>query len=334
MKYLQRSVIFIILTVMLSSPLFAITVKLGSLVPGSSPWGTSLKRMAGEWKKISNGKVILKIYPGGIAGDESDMIRKMKFGQLHASAMTAIGISHIFRGAFSIQVPFLYKNDKEMMYVIKKMKPYLKENLKKKGFEILTWSDTGRMHFFSRYKIVSPDDLMKQKLFLWEGDPDMVRAWQELGFHPVPLSANEIQISLQTGMVDSLILSPTVAASYQIFTIARHMCEMELAPFLGGIIVSTKTWRKIPSDLQPKLKKAVEDIGKQMQARTKKDDAKYLAFMRKKGLKTHSVSAKIRADWMKMANDGYKKLIGKSLHKESYEMVKKYIAQYRKKYGK
>ena len=125
--------------------------------------------------------------------------------------------------------------------------------------------------------------------------------------------------------------SPLTAASYQWFGIAKNMCEMELAPFIGGIVISTKTWKRIPPDLKPKLLKVTAEVGKEMLKKTSKAEKEAVAIMKKYGLKTHPVSEKIIKQWQEIANKGYEKLMGKSIHEESYKKVKAYIAEYRNK---
>ena len=51
--------------------------------------------MAPDWERISNGAVQVKIYPGGIAGGEQDMIRKMRLGVLQGGVFSNMGLAKI-----------------------------------------------------------------------------------------------------------------------------------------------------------------------------------------------------------------------------------------------
>ena len=93
---------------------FGITIKLGSLAPSGSPWDNGLKEISASWSSISNGSIKMKIYPGGIAGDEEDMLRKMKIGQLNAAAITGVGMCRIYNGVLAIQLPLMVRNDEEL----------------------------------------------------------------------------------------------------------------------------------------------------------------------------------------------------------------------------
>jgi TRAP-type C4-dicarboxylate transport system substrate-binding protein len=310
-------------------PLRALTIKLGSLAPNGSPWDNGLRKIAAEWSRISGGKVTLKIYPGGIAGGEEDMIRKMRIGQLHAAGMTGVGMCRIFTGVLAIQLPLLVRTDDELWYILDRMKPVFEKELEKKGFKVLIWSKVGWVHFFSKKPVVRPDDLRKQKQFMWAGDADGVQTWREAGFHPVPLDVTDLMSALQSGMVEAFTASPLSAASYQWFGLAKNMCGMKWAPLVGGIVVSAKTWKRVPAKLKPKLLASAASIGKSMQAQIDKADAQAVDVMKKHGLVVSTVPPEAEAEWEKLAKGAFAKLAGKSFDKESYEQIKKYLKEYR-----
>ena len=64
-----------------------VVVKMGTLAPEGTDWHGMLIEMGQKWKEATKGKVQLRVYPGGVLGDERDMVRKMRIGQIHAAAM-------------------------------------------------------------------------------------------------------------------------------------------------------------------------------------------------------------------------------------------------------
>ncbi|MBD3393573.1 MAG: C4-dicarboxylate ABC transporter substrate-binding protein [Chitinivibrionales bacterium] len=304
-------------------------IKLGSLAPSGSPWDNGLRRIAAEWSTLSGGKVTLKIYPGGIAGDEEDMVRKMRIGQLDAAAMTGVGMCRIYTGVLAIQLPLLVRTDDELYYVLDKMKPVFEKELLEKGFRVLIWSKVGWVHFFSKEPVVWPEDLKKQKQFMWAGDAEGVQAWREAGFHPVPLAVTDLMGALQSGMVEAFTVSPLSAASYQWFALAKNMCGMKWAPLIGGIVVSERTWKRIPEKLKPELLAAAGEIGKSLQSEIDEADAQALEVMKQHGLKVSTVPPEAVAKWKTAAEKGFAKLAGKSFDVTCYELVKKHLQEYR-----
>ena len=321
-----------VLAILVSAVFFcvsAITLKLGSLAPQNSPWDDALRDMAAQWQKASDGSVQVKMYAGGIAGDERDMLRKVKIKQLDMVAMTGIGMADVFKGILSVQIPMMYDNDDEFWYVLEKMKPSLEKKVEENGYKVLIWTKIGWVNFFSRQPVVTPADLQKQKTFIYAGDPDAVKIWKTMGFQPVPLSTNDIMTSLQSGMIDAITVSPLTAAAFQWFGAAPNMCDMDWAPLVGGLVVSLETWHKIPADTRKKLEAISTKIGEKMQKDIDKADAEALQIMQTYGLKVSKVPQNVRAQWKTLAEKGVKSVMGTTVEPHSYEQVKKHLEEYR-----
>jgi TRAP-type transport system periplasmic protein len=306
----------------------ALTVKLGSLAPSGSPWELMLRRIAAEWEKLSAGSVSVRIYSGGVAGDEPDMVRKIRIGQLQAAAMTVSGLQRIFNGVKTLSFPLFLRSDGELDWVLERMKPSFEKELESRGFKVVMWSPGGWTYFFSRKPVVSPDDLRRQKLWVWEGQPDEVQAWQSAGFQAVPLSSTDIMTSLQAGMIDALVTSPLLAASNQWFGIAGNMCGLKLAPLWGGLVVSTKTWAEIPPDLQPRLAAAAQAVSDSLAPEITKADADAIAIMKKYGLVITAVAPAAEREWEGVVEHGFSMLVGKSYDRPSYDAASRILKEY------
>src|SRR5678816_1380194 len=83
-------------------------LKVGTLAPAASPWGQVFKVWAEAVKKKSDGKLELQFFYNGQQGDEGAMVGKMKAGQLDGSAVTAVGLSKIYKPILAIQMPGLF----------------------------------------------------------------------------------------------------------------------------------------------------------------------------------------------------------------------------------
>ncbi|MGA2639808.1 MAG: TRAP transporter substrate-binding protein DctP [Spirochaetia bacterium] len=308
----------------------ALTIKLGTLAPVGSPWELGAKRLAAEWERLSGGTVTVKIYAGGVAGDEPDMIRKMRIGTLNAALITVTGLQGIFNGVKTLSYPMLLQSDDELSYVLDRMKPFFDSELQKRGFKPIMWSPSGWVYFFSRAPVVTPNDLRRQKLWVWSGDPDEVQAYQSAGFQTVSTAATDLMTSLQGGMVDALVTSPLVAASSQWFGIAGNMTAMKLAPLWGAAVVSMKSWSQIPADLQPRLLDAAQRITDSLAPDLAKADGQAIDVMQKYGLKINQVPPQAEASWEDLLQKTFAGLVGRSYDKTSFEMATQYLEEYLK----
>src|SRR5262247_1565792 len=85
-------------------------VKLATLAPDGSSWHQILKEMGAKWAQAPGGGVTLRIYPGGVLGDEPDLVRKMRVGQIQAAALTAVGLADIDQGVSALQIPMMFRS--------------------------------------------------------------------------------------------------------------------------------------------------------------------------------------------------------------------------------
>ena len=322
--------LFIIILFSFALPIHALTIKLGSLVPQGSPWERSIRMLASEWTKISDGKVILRVYTNGIAGDEGDMIRKMRFGQLQAAGLSMSGLSQIFGDILVPAIPMLVENEEEFKYLFDRMIPYFQGELEKRGFKILFWNFAGWAYLFSRHPVVYPADLIPQKLWIAEGNTEEVNAWKSLGFKPVTFSTMDLMVQLQTGGVEAFVTSPLIAASNQWFGIAKNMSGFRWNPFFGAFIITSNTWNKIPARMRCEILEAAKRCGVEMEQAAIQSIEDAVEVMQKYGLVIGDYPEDAKRAWIQYMEKAVQLLIKEKFSAECYLRAKSYLDEYRK----
>lgn len=313
-----------------AAPLPALTIKLGTVAPEGSPWHDALQEMGAAWQKISDGKIKVRIYPGGVAGDEPDLLRKIRIGQLHAATLSKAGLYSLVPDIDLISYPLMLRSDDELDHLIEKVGPRLEAQLVEKGFKVLHWSTAGWVYFFSRDPVVMPEDLRRQKLFFWGSDMEYVELLKKSGFQPVPLAINDLLPSLQTGLVDAFGAPPVAALSFQWFSLTPNMADLKWQPLPGATVVSLKTWRKIPADLSPQLEKVASDLGMQFRDRITALNEEALQVMQEHGLKVNRVSPEGAAYWKKeFLEKAGEDFINRRYDRELYEQILQILDAYR-----
>src|SRR5438552_18453434 len=149
-------------------------IKLATLVPEGSVWDKAMREMGADWAQATGGRVQLRVYPGGVAGDEPDVVRKMRIGQLQAAAVTTAGLASIDPSFNVFNVPMFFTSYPELYATLDKLEPLLKSRLEAKGFVLLSWGHGGWVYFFTKTPIETVDGLRKTKMFTWSGDDQMV----------------------------------------------------------------------------------------------------------------------------------------------------------------
>jgi TRAP-type C4-dicarboxylate transport system substrate-binding protein len=312
------------------APAFSQVIKLGTVAPEGSPWHEAMLEVAQKWKELSNGKVTLRIYAGGVAGDEKDMLRKIRIGQLHATALTSSTLLDVVPDIEAISFPMLVRTDGELDYLMEKLGPEFEARLARKGFKVLTWSTTGWVHFFAKEPVITPDDMKKRKLFFWGSDTTYVELMKTWGFNPVPLAISDLLPSLQTGLVDSFPAPPAAALSFQWFALAPHMTDLRWQPLPGTTVVSMKQWARIPADLHPLLEDAARKVGTRLQKRIRKLEQEAIATMKNHGLTVHAVSREVEEKWKTLVREkGHPVFVGPRFSKEMFDTVCSILDEYR-----
>ena len=281
------------------------TIKLGTLAPKGSPWFENLQDMAADWGEASNGRIKVRIYPGGSIGDERDMVRKMQIGQLQGAVLTAEGLSVIVPEILALQLPMIFKTDGEIDYVRDALKPELEALFEARGYKILNWGDIGWVRLFSREPVVVMADLRKQKLFTWAGDPELTEGYKIQGLKVVPLPVPEIFSGLQSGLIDALYAAPVAALSYQWFGLANHMTDLKVLKLIGATVVTHKTWNKIRPEVRDDVVAAAVEAGDNAREKIRNFEDEAIRVMQEHGLVIHAVTdeqadaweASSRASW-------------------------------------
>ena len=301
-------------------------IKLGTVAPEGSPWHEELVTISREWKAASKGRVKLRIYPGGVAGDEPDMLRKIRIGQLHGGAISSNGLITVLPDIEVVNFPMLVQTSEQLERVLAEVGPDLNEAMAGRGFQVLTWTLAGWAQFFTTRPMLSVDDLRSHRLFFWGSDAAYIKLIQDLGFHPVGLSVTDMMPSLQTGLIDAFAVPPVAALSFQWFGMAGHMTTMRFQPMTGVVLVSTKQWNKVPEDLRPELLAIAKEAGLRLRRKSDILEAEAIEAMQKHGLQVHTMPEEAVEEFRDLINTrGGPLFIGPRFSKALYARVKKVV---------
>ena len=310
-----------------------VIIRMATLVPDGSSWHLILKETADRWKQVSGGRVTVRLFPGGVAGDDPDVVRKMRLGTLNAGVLTSVGVAEIDKSVYALGVPLMYDSYDEVYWVHEKMRPKLEASLEAKGFVVLNWVDGGWVHFFAKKPVAVPDDLRALKLFSWAGDAEAVEVWRSAGFNPVPLPSTELATALQTGLVEALGSPPQVAVISQFFNHARNMTALRWQLLQGATLISKSAWEKLPAELRPQLIEISREAGARLQKEIRDAESRDVEAMQKRGLTVVPVSVAQRALWQKLTESLYPRIRGKVVPAEAFDEAMRYRDEYRKSRG-
>ncbi|MEQ1920045.1 MAG: TRAP transporter substrate-binding protein DctP, partial [Elusimicrobiota bacterium] len=281
------------LTLLLSSSAAAENVsviKFATLAPDGSTWMKVLTELSKDLEKQTDGKLKFKFYSGGVAGDEKDVVKKIRIGQLHSAGFTGVGLGEVAPETRLLDAPWLFRSRSELEAVRSKYAKELNAAVEKGGFVLLGWTDLGSVYVFSKNLIASPEDMKKEKMWVWEGDPIAIAAYKALGVNPIPLSIVDVMQSLQTGMINGVYGPPLGVVALQWHSKLKHIYPVPIAESTGAVLVSKKFFDALP-DGQKKILHAVSATHlKRLNDLTNIENDKALEALKKQGKADEALS--------------------------------------------
>ncbi len=307
-------------------------IKFASVAPEGSTWMNVMEDMNNEVVEKTNGAVKFQFYPGGVSGDENDVLRKMKINQIHAAGFTSQGLGDIVSEVRILNLPMLFKNYSEIDYVMKKITPILEEKFTQKGFVVLGWPEVGFVYVFSTKKIESLKDFQNLKMWIWGDDILVNTLFKNLNISPIPLSLIDVMQSLQTGLIEGVYCSPLSAIAMQWSTKIKYMLDLKIANVPGGVLINKQDWDKIPADYQKIIKDCAKKYLDKLTQLSRKENAEALTALEKKN---GVVFTRINSnDDSKIFEDvsikTAQQLVGKFYTQKMLDDMLKYLAEARK----
>ena len=331
-RFFPLRLVFALILIFSISPLFAqrkITVKMASLVPRDTPWGKYLDQLAKDWGDITKGNVEVKVFHNGTAGNEDVVVQKLRANQLQAAVLSSFGLAAISPEIMTISCPFLIRNNEELDLVLREITKELEDRINTKGFFTLAWAHVGWVKFFSKAPIFVPADLKRQKLATNESEEKLNDAFKSMGFQMIPVQRSTILTSLSSGMVDAVFQSPAAVGSLQIFGVAKHMASINIAPFMGGIVLNKATWDKIPPEYKPRLIESARKNQAALDQEVRQLEENLISNMGKYGLTMNRLTPAQEQLWFDEIGRAMPGLIGTAFDRGIYGRIETILRNHR-----
>lgn len=305
-------------------------IKFASLATEGSTWMKVMREYDAAVRKESGGRLGFKIYPGGVQGEDKDVMRRIRLGQLHSGGLTGVGIGEISSKLRILDAPFLFKNYDEVDFFHRTFDPELEQLLRENDFVLLGWAEVGFVYVFTNTPVQGVADMSGVKMWTWEGDAIAEAAFRALGINPIPLSVVDVLTSLQTGLINGAYTSPLAALVLSWNTRVKYMMDVPLADASGAVVISRKKFDGLAPDLQEILLRNGKKFMGELTQKSRQENAAAIETMKKNGLRI--VSAPSAATLREFAETGKRarqSLVGKMYDQSFLDRVEKLLSEYR-----
>ncbi len=301
-------------------------LKMATLAPEGTSLYKGLMSLKQNIKAGTNGCVDVQIFGGGQMGDEVDVVKKVRIGQLDGGALTGRGLSDIVPEIRILEIPFLFKNSNQIDAVYSQMEKEFQDKFLAKNFVLLGWAEAGLVQLFSTKAIGSKKDLEGAKVWIWTGDSFAQTFFDVMKLVGVPLAIADVLTSLQTGLIDVCYGPPLAAIGFQWHTKAKYMTKIDMVNASGGLVISKASFDKMTPAQQAVVKQVAEAETKKIVSQSRTDNTTSLAVLQSAGVQVITPTPEAMAELKGMAQEIQSKLVGKFFPQELLDRVNKILA--------
>jgi len=255
-----RTLFVLIVLLLCSSAALATTLKIATVAPEGSFWTSEMRKAAATIADRTSGRVKIKVYPGGVMGNEKSVLRKIRIGQLHGGMFTGGGLEDVSPNLRLYSLPLLFNSYDEAEHIRAKFDPKLTKRLADDGFISFGFAEGGFGMFMGNNPIHGVNDLRGKKVWVPEGDQVYYKAMKALGLSPVPLPITDVLTGLQTGLVDIVATSPMGALVFQWQTRIKYIATTPLTYLVGVFALNKKAFQKLSAEDQKIVHEVIEPL--------------------------------------------------------------------------
>lgn len=306
------------------------TIKFATIAPEGSTWMNVMKEYDAAVRKESGGRLGFRIYPGGVHGEDKDVIRKIRVGQLHSAGFTGVGLGEIAPAVRILDAPFLFENYDEVDHVYAALEDEFNNAFLENGFVLLGWAEVGFVYVMTNSPVRGLSDMNGVKMWMWEGDQVAEATFKAFGIKPIPLSVVDVLTSLQTGLINGAYASPYAAVALQWHTRVRYLMNVPLADAAGAVVVTKRLYDSMPPDLQDMLVRNGRKYMRELTRKSRQENTDAIRTLKQNNVQVVEVTSPATLTEFKAAGAKARQfMVGRLYSRELLDRVEKALADFR-----
>jgi TRAP-type C4-dicarboxylate transport system substrate-binding protein len=298
-----------------------VIIKFATLAPEGTPWMNIMEEMNREVQEKSGGQVAFRFYAGGVAGDERDVMRKIRINQLHGGAFSGFGLGEVLSEIRVLELPLLFRDGQEADHVATALFEHFTAAFAQRNFVLLALNDAGSVYVFSKDPIRTKADMARSKIWTCQGDPLPQAIFKAYGIVP--------------GLIDACYGTPLTVLALQWFSKVKYRTSLSITNVMGAMLLSDALWQQLSADQQTLVREAVHKYNAKVTAQMRNYENKALTLLQTTaGIETIAVDEAEVARLQQVSEQVRQELVGKLYPQESLDQVLALRDAYRQKQQK
>jgi TRAP-type transport system periplasmic protein len=166
------------------------TLRISTIAPDGTAWAREMRAFAREVEEQAKGDLRIKLYFGGMAGDDEKAAERVERGQLDgvAGAMLCQKVAPSHR---ALRLVGVFRTRDEADHTANALRSTFEDEAKAHGYAYLGDVSMGPSSVFSRMPLGTLAALKAKPLWIWDTDLVMAAVLKDMGFTLVPLSVED-----------------------------------------------------------------------------------------------------------------------------------------------
>ena len=246
MEFAMKKILLVALALIVSLPVHAaVTLKIATVTPENTQWMKDMRASAAEIKTRTDGRVVIKYYGGGVMGNDTKVLGRIRIGSLQGGAFTPSALASQYADLNLYGLPLIFDSEEEVAYVRERLDAKLEQGLEDAGFVNFGFAGGGFAILMSNTPVHELADLKGKKVWVPEGDSISYSSMEALSLSPVTLPLTDVLTGLQTGLLDIVAMSPIGALVLQWHTKIKYITELPLVYTMGFMAIEKRAFEKI-----------------------------------------------------------------------------------------
>ena len=285
------------------------TLRISTLYPDGTSIVNGLKSASDEIEQRTDGRVSLRIFPGGVMGDDGAVLRKIKIGQLHGALAQAGAFARSYKDNQILNLPIAFRSYNEVDHVRAELDPVIRQGMKDNGWIMFGPVDGGFAYLMSDEPIDTVAAMRQQKLWLPADDSGSAKAAKVFGVSPIMLSIGTVLTSLQTGAIDAFAAPPVAALTLQWHSRVDYMTDVPLLYTYGMLAISNKYFNKLSAADQQVVSEVLSETFTELDRASREDNIAAYEAIQNQGLSLVQPSAEELKEWRSYADKATSQLV-------------------------
>ena len=244
--FISLCLVFVVLTSGCNKEAKTKTLRMAHALDVTHPVHKGMAYMAKRVKKLSDGKMNIKIYPSEQLGSERECLEMLQIGSLDITKVSSAALESFVPQYKVLGLPYLFRNKRHAHQVLDgQIGRKILNSGKKYWLKGLVFYDAGSRSFYTiDQPIRKPSDLEGMKIRVMESVMS-VKMIKAMGGSPTPISWGELYTALQNGIVDGAENNPPSFHLSHHYELCDYYIMDEHTTVPDVLLISTHTWNKL-----------------------------------------------------------------------------------------